>query len=72
MLFFKNVLLALISSLTLDTQEMYKICPKTGVSSDPLFFYAPDLCKKISITVFEIKGAPCTLCAHFGCRVQGF
>ena len=25
-----------------------------------------------SITVFEIKGAPCTLCAHFGCRVHGF
>ena len=23
-------------------------------------------------TVFEIKGAPCTLCAHFDCRVHRF
>ena len=22
--------------------------------------------------VFEIKGAPCTLCAHFGCRMHRF
>ena len=25
-----------------------------------------------SYQVFEIKGAPCTLCAHFGCRVHTF
>ena len=24
------------------------------------------------VSVFEIKGAPCTLCAHFGCQVPGF
>ena len=25
-----------------------------------------------TIAVFKIKGAPCTLCAHFGCRVHRF
>ena len=25
-----------------------------------------------TLSVFEIKGAPCTLCAYFGCRVHIF
>ena len=48
-------------SCSFSNQHQFCFCSSTdmGQSSQQL-------------PVFEIKGAPCTLCAHFGCRVHGF
>ena len=72
-----------LENISSKEHKTFHILPSFFLNVDNSYNIAPSLFKIDVVisniktkgnvsSVFEIKGAPCTLCAHFGCRVHGF
>ena len=59
----------ILPSFFLNVDNSYNIAPRLFKLGVVIFNIKTE--GNVS-SVFEIKGAPCSLCAHFGCRVHGF